>query len=166
MGDSVIKRLLLIVTLGVTVSGCFMAPLALIGPATSGFSTASLIQSGVSTGANYVVKKSTGKTITEHVMKSLKVDVIKQSYIPETELEKILKQSNQPDSYNAISERCRKFDFYCKRILNKNPGLAKSLLPQVESDRGCKKYDFYCKRMSKKKWLQYINQNKSLLGSS
>ena len=27
-----IKRLLLVVTLGVTLSGCFMAPLALIGP--------------------------------------------------------------------------------------------------------------------------------------
>ena len=161
-----IKRLLAIAVLGVTVSGCFMAPLALIGPATSGFSTASLIQSGVSTGANYVVKKSTGKTITEHVMQSLKSDVIKQSYVPENEPEKILKQSNQPYPYNEISERCRKFDFYCKRILNKNPGLAKSLLPNVKSDTGCKKYDFYCKRMSKKEWLQYIYQNKSLLGSS
>jgi len=159
-----IKRLLVIAVLSVAVSGCFMAPLAFIGPATSGFSTASLIQSGVTTGANYVVKKSTGKTITEHVMQSLKSDVIKQSYVPKNEPEKILKQSNQPD--NKISERCRKFDFYCKRILNKNPGLAKSLLPKVESDTGCKKYDFYCKRTSKKKWLQYINQNKSLLGSS
>ena len=159
-----IKRLLVIAVLGVTVSGCFMAPLALIGPATSGFSTASLIQSGVSTGANYVVKKSTGKTITEHVMQSLKGDIIKQSYAPKNEPKKILKQYNKP--YNAISERCRKFDFYCKRILNKNPGLAKSLLPKVESDTGCKKYDFYCKRTSKEKWLQYINQNKSLLGSS
>ena len=159
-----IKRLLVIAVLGVGVSGCFMAPLALIGPATSGFSTASLIQSGVSTGANYVVKKSTGKTITEHVIQSLNSDVIKQSYVPNNEPEKILKQYNKP--YNAISERCKKFDFYCKRILNKNPGLAKSLLPNVESDTGCKEYDFYCKRLSKKKWLQYINQNKSLLGSS
>ena len=63
-----IKRLCLIVALGVTLSGCFMAPLALIGPAASGFSTASIIQSGVSTGANYMVKKSTGKTITEHMV--------------------------------------------------------------------------------------------------
>ena len=160
-----IKRLLAIAVLGVTLSGCFMAPLALIGPATSGFSTASLIQSGVTSGANYMVKKSTGKTISEHVMQSLKGDITKQSYAPKkNEPSKILKQSNQP--YNKISERCRKFDFYCKRILNKNPGLAKSLLPNVESDTGCKKYDFYCKRLSKKKWLQYINQNKSLLGSS
>ena len=159
-----IKRLLVIATLSVTLSGCFMAPLALLGPATSGFSTASLIQSGVTSGANYMVKKSTGKTISEHVIQSLNKDIVKQSYVPNNEPEKILKQYNKP--YNAISERCRKFDFYCKRILNKNPGLAKSLLPNVESDTGCKEYDFYCKRLSKKKWLKYIDQNKSLLGSS
>ena len=45
-----------------------MAPLALIGPASSGFSTASIIQSGVTTGANYVMKRSTGKTIAEHAV--------------------------------------------------------------------------------------------------
>ena len=76
-----IKRLLLIVVLGVSVSGCFMAPLALIGPATSGFSTASLIQTGISTGANYVVKQSTGKTITEHVLDSINPETIKQSFV-------------------------------------------------------------------------------------
>jgi len=162
--ESMIKRLLVITALGVTLSGCFMAPLALLGPVTSGFSTASLIQSGVTSGANYVVKKSTGRSISEHVIQSLSDDIVKQSYVPNNEPKKILKQYNKP--YNAISERCRKFDFYCKRILNKNPGLAKSLLPNVESDTGCKEYDFYCKRLSKKKWLQYINQNKSLLGSS
>ena len=78
-----IKKLLLIVTLGVTVSGCFMAPLALIGPATSGFSTASIIQAGVSSGANYMVKKSTGKTIGEHVLESINKDVLLQTYMPE-----------------------------------------------------------------------------------
>ena len=77
-----IKRLLLIVVLGVSLTGCFMAPLALIGPAASGFSTASLIQSGISTGANYVVQKSTGKTITEHVLDSIDPETIKQSYTP------------------------------------------------------------------------------------
>ena len=81
-----IKRLLLIVVLGVSLSGCFMAPLALIGPASSGFSTASLIQSGISTGANYVVKKSTGKTITEHVFDSINQEIIKQSYAPNSKV--------------------------------------------------------------------------------
>ena len=77
-----IKRLLLIVVLGVSVSGCFMAPLALIGPATSGFSTASLIQSGVTTGANYMVKKSTGKTISEHAIDAINHSTLQQSYLP------------------------------------------------------------------------------------
>ena len=62
-----------------------MAPLALIGPATSGFSTASLIQSGVTTGANYVVKKSTGKTITEHAIDVLNNDILQQAYFPTNE---------------------------------------------------------------------------------
>ena len=77
-----IKRLLLIATLGALLSGCFMAPLALIGPATSGFSTASIIQSGVTTSANYMVKKSTGKSITEHAYETLNKDVLKQTYFP------------------------------------------------------------------------------------
>ena len=77
-----IKRLLLIVTLGVTVSGCFMAPLALIGPATSGFSTASIIQAGVSSGANYMVKKSTGKTIGQHAYEAMSKNNLQQAYFP------------------------------------------------------------------------------------
>ena len=77
-----IKRLLLIATLGVLLSGCFMAPMALIGPAAAGFSTASIIQSGVTTGANYMVKKSTGKTIGQHAYDSITKDVLKQTYLP------------------------------------------------------------------------------------
>ena len=91
-----IKRLLLIGVLGVTVSGCFMAPLALVGPTTSGFSTASLIQSGVTTGANYMVKKSTGKTITEHAITIMnREDIYQQSYFPtyETSITIILPKS-------------------------------------------------------------------------
>ena len=121
------KRLLAIAVLGVTVSGCFMAPLAFVGPAASGFSTASLIQSGVTTGANYVVQKSTGKTISEHVFQSLGKDALKQSYAPVNEPDEILKQSNQPKLYK---------DWF---LLQKN---------------------------GKKKWLQSIDQNKSLLDSS
>ena len=159
-----IKRLFVIAVLGVTVSGCFMAPLALIGPISSGFSTASLIQTGVTTGANYMVKKSTGKTIAEHAIESLKGDIVKQSYAPKDGLGEKLKKSYEPK--NKLSERCRKYDFYCKRKLNDNPALAKSLLPKIKINTGCKKHDYYCKRMSRKEWLQYINQNKSLLGSS
>ena len=77
-----IKRLLLIVVLGVSVSGCFMAPIALIGPATSGFSTASIIQAGVTSSANYVVKKSTGKTISQHAFGAISESVLQQTYFP------------------------------------------------------------------------------------
>ena len=80
-----IKRLALIIVLGITVSGCFMAPLALIGPATSGYSTASLIQAGVSTGANYMVKKSTGKTMGEHAMDAINKDILQQTYFPKNQ---------------------------------------------------------------------------------
>ena len=77
-----IRRLLLVVTLGVMLSGCFMAPLAFIGPATSGFSTASLIQAGVSSGANYMVKKGTGKTIGEHAFNAISRETLQQTYFP------------------------------------------------------------------------------------
>ena len=76
------KKLLVIVALGVVTSGCFMAPVAFIGPATSGFSTASIIQSGLSSGANYMVKKSTGKTITEHAISAMNSDVLVNTYLP------------------------------------------------------------------------------------
>ena len=90
-----IKRLLLIVVLGVTVSGCFMVPMAFIGPAASGFSTASLIQSGVTTGASYMVKKSTGKTISEHAVDVLNKDILQQTYLPTNETATtIIYQSN------------------------------------------------------------------------
>ena len=77
-----IKRMLVIASLGIVLSGCFVAPLALIGPVTTGFSTASLIQAGVSSGASYVVKQSTGKTIGQHAYDSIAKDVLKQTYLP------------------------------------------------------------------------------------
>ena len=77
-----IKKLLVLATLSVMLSGCFMVPMALLGPAVSGFSTASLAQSAVTTGASYMVKKNTGKTITEHAFDTINPDILKQSYIP------------------------------------------------------------------------------------
>ena len=77
-----IKKLLVITTAGVMLSGCFMGPMALIGPATSGFSTASLIQTGVTSSVNYMVKKTTGKTVSEHAMSVLNKEILQQSYLP------------------------------------------------------------------------------------
>jgi len=80
------RKLLLIVALGVMLSGCFMVPLVLVGPAVSGFSTASIAQSIVSHGANALLKHSTGKNMQEHALSSLMSQsgtVFKQSYFPE-----------------------------------------------------------------------------------
>ena len=77
-----IKRLLLLTILGIMLSGCFMAPMALIGPATSGFTTTSLVQSGVTSTANYMIKKTTGKSIGEHALDTLNQDILKQTYFP------------------------------------------------------------------------------------
>ena len=59
-----------------------MAPLALIGPATSGFTSASILQAGVSSGANYIVKQRTGKTISQHALSTISEEILKQSYLP------------------------------------------------------------------------------------
>ena len=77
-----LKRLLLIITLGAMVSGCFMVPLAMVGPAVSGFSTASVIQSGITSTASYIVKRSTGKSLTQHALDSISGEIFIQTYLP------------------------------------------------------------------------------------
>jgi len=78
-----IKRLLLIMTMGVALSGCFMAPMALIGPAASGFTTASIVQSGLTSGASYIVKQSTGKSIAEHAIGQINKEILQNTYFPQ-----------------------------------------------------------------------------------
>ena len=91
-----IKRLLLLTTLGVMLSGCFMVPMAFVGPAVSGFSTASIAQSAVSTGVSFMVKKNTGKSIAEHALDSVVGDVVRQSYFPENNVTKIILPELRP----------------------------------------------------------------------
>ena len=91
-----LKRLLLIAAVGVLLSGCFVAPLAFIGPATSGFSTASIIKSCVTTGANYMVKKSTGKTIGEHALSIIETDTLQHTYFPKNNSTKLILPKSKP----------------------------------------------------------------------
>jgi len=91
-----IGRIVIITSLGVLLSGCFIAPIAFIGPAASGFSTASIIQSGVTTTANYMIKKSTGKTIAEHALNSLNKEIYQQAYFPK-EIKEIKEKSKISD---------------------------------------------------------------------
>ena len=74
-----IKRLLVLTALGVMLSGCFMVPMAFVGPAVSGFSSASIMQAGL----GIAVKQSTGRSIAEHAFDALTSKEIKQTYFPE-----------------------------------------------------------------------------------
>ena len=94
-----IRKLFLIVTLCVAVSGCIMAPIALIGPVSSGFSTASLIQAGISSGASYMVKKNTGKTISEHAFDRINKNALQQSYLPRDEANIKIKKGKNINFY-------------------------------------------------------------------
>ena len=76
------KRILLISVVGLLMSGCYMVPLAFIGPATSGFTTTSIMQAAVTSSANHMVKKTTGKTFSEHVIDSIDMDKISLGYFP------------------------------------------------------------------------------------
>ena len=80
-----IKKLVILTTLGMLMSGCFMAPMALLGPVTSGFTTASIAQSAFTSGANYVIKRSTGKSITQHAFDTVSKELLQQTYFPKKE---------------------------------------------------------------------------------
>ena len=77
-----LKRLIVISTMTVLLSGCYMVPMAFIGPVSSGFTTASIIQSTVTTSASYMVKKSTGKTIQQHAFDAISNKALVQTYLP------------------------------------------------------------------------------------
>ena len=91
-----IKRLLLLTTLGVVLSGCFMVPMAFVGPAVSGFSTASIAQSAITTGAGYMVKKSTGKSIAEHAFNAIGGEIVIHSYFPKNNATTLIVPKSKP----------------------------------------------------------------------
>ena len=80
--ESVMKGIVLISILGLLVSGCYMVPLAFIGPATSGFTTSSIVQAAITTTANRMVKKTTGKTFSEHAFDAINKGDISLGYFP------------------------------------------------------------------------------------
>ena len=76
------KKILLISIMGLLMSGCYMVPLAFIGPASSGFTVQSIVQSTLATTANHMVKKTTGKTFSEHAFDIINTDDISLGYFP------------------------------------------------------------------------------------
>ena len=76
------KKIILISLTGLLVSGCYMVPLAFLGPATSGFTASSMMQAAVTSSANHIVRKTTGKTISEHAFDAIGEDNISFGYFP------------------------------------------------------------------------------------
>ena len=98
--EAVKKRILLISVVGLLMSGCYMVPLAFIGPATSGFTTSSIIQAAVTSTANHVVKKTTGKTFSEHALDSVNIDDMSLGYFPSNKSNKLILPLPKPLNIN------------------------------------------------------------------
>ena len=98
--ESVIKRIILISTVGLLVSGCYMVPLAFIGPATSGFTTTSIMQAAITTTANHMVKKTTGKTFSEHAFDAIKMNDISLGYFPSNKSNNLILPLPKPLNMN------------------------------------------------------------------
>ena len=95
-----IKKLLLVSAMGLLVSGCYMVPLAFIGPATSGFTASSMMQAAVSTTANHIVRKATGKSFSEHAFDAINVDDITLGYFPENKSNNLILPLTKPLNIN------------------------------------------------------------------
>ena len=95
-----IKKLLLVSAMGLFVSGCYMVPLAFIGPATSGFSASSVIQATISSTANHMVKKATGKSFSEHAFDAINTDDITLGYFPSNKSNNLILPLPKPLNIN------------------------------------------------------------------
>ena len=95
-----VKRILLISVMGLLLSGCFMVPLALIGPATSGYTASSVMQAAISTTANHMVKKTTGKSFSEHAFDAINMDDITLGYFPSNKSNNLILPLPKPSNIN------------------------------------------------------------------
>jgi len=96
----VIKKILLVSAMGLLVSGCYMVPLAFIGPATSGFTASSVMQAALSTTANHIVTKTTGKSFSEHAFDAINVDDLTMGYFPLNESDNLILPLAKPLNIN------------------------------------------------------------------
>ena len=96
-----IKKLLLVSAMGLFVSGCYMVPLAFIGPATSGYTASSVMQAAITSTANHMVKKATGKSFSEHAFDAINVDDdITLGYFPENKSNNLILPLTKPLNIN------------------------------------------------------------------
>ena len=86
--------------MGLLVSGCYMVPLAFIGPATSGFTASSVMQAAISTTANHMVKKTTGKSFSEHAYEVINMGDITLGYFPSNKSNNLILPLPKPSNIN------------------------------------------------------------------
>ena len=92
-----LKKLLLLSAVGIMMSGCILiTPIALIGPATSGFTTASIAQSAITQYGNYLVKINTGKTVPQHAWGAIENRIVKNTIVKISVADEILQQAYFP----------------------------------------------------------------------
>ena len=92
-----LKKLLLLTAVGILMSGCILVtPIALIGPATSGFTSASIAQSAITQYGNYLVKINTGKTVPQHAWNVIENRIVKNTIVKRSVAEGILQQAYFP----------------------------------------------------------------------
>ena len=77
-----------------------MVPLALIGPATSGYTASSVMQAAITSTANHVVKKATGKSFSEHAFDAIDMDDITLGYFPSNKSNKFILPLPKPLNIN------------------------------------------------------------------
>ncbi len=95
-----IKKLLLVSAMGLFVSGCYMVPLAFIGPATSGFTASSVMQAAITTTANHMVVKATGKSFSEHAFDAISMDDVTLGYFPSNKSNNLILPLPKPLNIN------------------------------------------------------------------
>ena len=86
--------------MGLLVSGCYMVPFAFIGPATSCFTASSVMQAAISTSANHMVKKATGKSFSEHAFDAINIDDITLGYFPSNKSNNLILPLPKPSNIN------------------------------------------------------------------
>jgi hypothetical protein len=100
-----VKRLFLIVGLGLMLQGCYMVPMALLGPAQSGFTTASIMQSGVSTTASIFVKKKTGKSVAQHAYVKAQHAYVRAQHAYEKVAESVINKEILIQAYSPLHKK-------------------------------------------------------------
>ena len=86
--------------MGLFVSGCYMIPLAFIGPATSGFTASSVMQAAITSSASQIVRKATGKSFSEHAFEAINMDDITLGYFPSNKSNNLILPLPKPLNIN------------------------------------------------------------------